>query len=212
MSSVLNRKKKRMQPLGYYQEEIESIQRQARRNTLMKNTVQKAYLDVKLVGFLILHDKFGWGLKRIGRLESGINQCLEKNAERGFGGSHYEQYLKEKCKINVTDETNMIPHRERVLLVYDKFPTNAKLASDAGKIVAAAIYNYFAVACTVLKEEFKFSANQLREFMYWIRYYVNSIALWSQSGGKRGIDIPAIAEVLMDECKYCDSRFIGGSA
>ncbi len=207
MSNILTRKKKKMQPIGYSQKELENIQRYSRRNTMMENTVQKAYLDTKLVSFLILHDKFGWNIKRITRLEGSINQCLEENADRNLHASDYEKYLSEKCKFSIIDEINNIPSRERILLVYDKVPTTIQTANEVSRLVSAAIYNYVVLSCTVLKEEFHFSGNQLLVYIRWLQYYINSIALWSESGGRRGECIKCIAAVLRAECKYCDVRY-----
>lgn len=208
MSNVLKRKKRKMTPIGYSQQELEGMQKYSRRNTLMENIVQKAYLDTKLMSFLILHDKFGWGLRRITRFESSINQCLEENADRDLHAADYEKYLSEKCKFSITEEVNKIPSRERILFVYDKIPTNPKIASDAAQLVSAAIYNYAVLSCTILRELFHFSGRQLLDYIHWIQYYINSVALWSESGGRRGECIQYIAEILRDECKYCDSRTI----
>lgn len=201
MSNALKAKRKKMVPLGYSKAELVGIQNYCRKNNRQENIIVKTYQDIKLISLQILHDKFGFGLKRISRLENGINQCLEKNADRDLGASHYEIYLKEKCDFSITEEINKIPYRERVMFCFEKFP-DAKTAIEAGKLVAAAFYNYIALSCTVLKEAFKVSGRQLLEYIEWIRYYVNSIATRRET-------MLGVASVLYYECKYLDARFEG---
>lgn len=208
MSNRLRRKKKKMEPLGYAAQEINAIYRHVSQKAVMDNITAKAYLDIKLISYFILHDKFGWGLKRIKRLESSINQCLEKGADRNIGGLHYANYLLERCHIDVNEEVNKIPYRDRMFLVYDKLPRNAAVANITGQVVLAAIFNYIAMSGTVLREEFRFSVRQLREYIEWIRYWMGSITLWKENDGKRGECVECIAQILLEECKYCDSRYV----
>lgn len=202
MSNALKRKSKKMQPVGYSKKEISSINKYSKERSRMNNTTYNAYLDVRLIAYQILHDKFGFGQKRIIQLEETVNTYLEKNrTDKNMSTGALVYFLKEKASIDIAREVNMIPYRECVLLSGEQKPL-----PETGKLVAAAIYNYFALSCVALKTVFKFSANKLCEYMNWIRYYINTLSRKNQFD----LTIKDIAVVLMDECKYCDARFVGG--
>ena len=201
MSNALKRKSKKMQPVGYSKKEISSINKYSKERSRMNNTTYNAYLDVRLIAYQILHDKFGFGQKRIIRLEDTVNTYLEKNrTDKNMSTEALVYFLKEKASIDIAREVNMIPYRECVLLSGEQKPL-----PETGKLVAAAIYNYFALSCVALKTVFKFSANKLCEYMKWIRYYINTLS----RKNRFDLTIKDIAVVLMDECKYCDARFVG---
>ena len=201
MSNALKRKVKKMQPVGYSKREISSINKYSKERSKMNNTTYNAYLDVRLIAYQVLHDKFGFGQKRIIQLENTVNVYLEKNrTDRNMSTGALACFLKEKAGIDIAKEVNRIPYRECVLLSGEQKPL-----PNTGKLVAAAIYNYLALSCVALKTVFKFSAKKLLEYISWIRYYINSLARRKQFD----LTIKDIAIVLVDECKYCDVRFAG---
>lgn len=199
MSNTLKRKVKKMQPVGYSKREISSINKYSKERSKMNNTTYNAYLDVRLIAYQILHDKFGFGQKRIIQLENTVNVYLEKNrTDAKMSTSALAYFLKEKAGIDIAKEVNRIPYRECVLLSGEQKPL-----PNTGKLVAAAIYNYFALSCVALKTVFKFSSKKMCEYMNWIRYYINTLSREKQFG----LTMKGIAECLIDECKYCDVRF-----
>lgn len=200
MSNALKRKNKKMQPVGYSKKEISSINKYSKERSKMNNTTYNAYLDVRLIAYQVLHDKFGFGQKRIINLENTVNAYLEKNrTDKNMSINALVYFLKEKSDIDVAKEVNRIPYRECVLLSREQ-----KLLPETGKLIAAAIYNYFTLSCVALKTVFKFSAKKMSKYMEWIRYYINTLARRKQFD----LTIKDIAKVLMDECKYCDARFV----
>ena len=199
MSNALKKKGKKMQPVGYSKREISSINKYSKERSKMNNTTYNAYLDVRLIAYQILHDKFGFGQKRIIQLENTVNVYLEKNrTDAKMSTSALAYFLKEKAGIDIAKEVNRIPYRECVLLSGEQKPL-----PNTGKLVAAAIYNYLALSCVALKTVFKFSTKKLSEYMEWIRYYINTLSREKQFG----LTMKGIAECLIDECKYCDVRF-----
>ena len=201
MSNALKRKGKKMQPVGYSKKEISSINKYSKERSRMNNTTYNAYLDVRLIAYQILHDKFGFGQKRIIQLDDTVNVYLEKNrTDKNMSTGALVCFLKEKAGIDIGKEVNRIPYRECVLLSGEQKPL-----PNTGKLVAAAIYNYLALSCVALKTVFKFSTKKLSEYVEWIRYYINSLARRKQFD----LTIKDIAIVLVDECKYCDERFAG---
>lgn len=64
MSSVLKRKSKPMEPVGY---ERKTIARVADAMTRQRNTddlIEESYLNIRLIAYQILHDRFGFGKKK----------------------------------------------------------------------------------------------------------------------------------------------------
>ena len=188
-----------MQPVGYSKKEISSINKYSKERSRMNNTTYNAYLDVRLIAYQILHDKFGFGQKRIIQLDDTVNVYLEKNrTDKNMSTGALVCFLKEKACIDIAKEVNLIPYRECVLLSGEQKPL-----PETGKLVTAAIYNYFALSCVALKTVFKFSSKKMCEYMNWIRYYINTLSREKQFG----LTMKGIAECLIDECKYCDVRF-----
>lgn len=111
MSNALARKKKRMQPLGYSKSELIGIQRHAKAQSNADYLIEESYYNVRMMAYHALHDKFGFGHKRIIKVEQTIDAYVE-NAKDGTTGEELGFYLKDKCKIDVRKETNKIPYRE----------------------------------------------------------------------------------------------------
>lgn len=199
MSNALARKKKRMEPLGYSREEILSIQHHARAKSNSDYLINESYYNIRLMAYQALHDKFGFGQKRIVKVENTIDSYLE-NAKDGTSTEELSFYLKNKCKIDVKEETNKIPYRDSFYLVERKVAPNCML--QANKFLLAQVFNYFAMLGTCLKIQFNFSANQIRNVYGWIRFYINCIATGYET-------MTGIASVLEHECNYVDRRFIG---
>lgn len=199
MSNALARKKKRMQPLGYSKSELIGIQKYAKAQNNAEYLITESYYNVRMMAYQALHDKFGFGHKRIIKVEQTIDAYVE-NAKDGTTGEELCFYLKDKCKIDVRKETNKIPYRESFYLVERKIAPNCMI--QANKFLLAQVFNYFAMLGVCLKTQFKFSGNQIRQVYERIRYLINCLATGYET-------MTGIASVLEWECKYIDKRFIG---
>ena len=82
MSNALSRKKKKMQPLGYSMNEILGIQQYAKVQNNTNYLIEQSFENIKIIAYQILHDKFGFGNKRIVRVENTINAYLNANADK----------------------------------------------------------------------------------------------------------------------------------
>lgn len=201
MSNALKRKKKKMQPLGYSKDELASIQNYARKQSNTESLIYDSYMNIRLIAYQILHDKFGFGQKRIIRVEQTIDKYQEGAESGELLARKLEFYMKEKCDIDVREEANKVPFRERFYLTERAIAPASQ--QTAGKFLAASICNYFSLLGVCLKTKFKFSSRQIREVYVWIRYYINTLSRRKQFD----LTIKDIAECLAEECKYCDSRF-----
>lgn len=196
MSSVLNRKKKKMQPLGYEEGIHIFNQRKVRTLNYAREMANKTFLDMKIISYQILHDKFGFGLKRIKRLESELDVLLDGEVSC----DEMVQYLSKKKGIDLADVD--IPQRE--LLGFQGVPYNNNILplENKIKVIAGTVSDYIVLSVTALRTAFKFSKNQIRGYVDWIAYYINSIS-------RKYVDMLGVACVLYQECNYCDERFVG---
>ena len=119
-------RKKRMQPLGYSKSELIGIQRHAKAQSNADYLIEESYYNVRMMAYQALHDKFGFGHKRIIKVEQTIDAYVE-NAKDGTTGEELGFYLKDKCKIDVREETNKIPYRESFYLVERKIAPNCMI-------------------------------------------------------------------------------------
>lgn len=202
MSNAIARKKKKTQPLGYSMNELLGIQNYARAQSNAEYLIEQSFENIKIIAYQILHDKFGFGNKRIIRVENTINAYLNAKADEDahLTTAELEYYMKTKCSISVTEEANKVPFRERFALVDKKVAPNSM--QKAGQYLLASICNYFSLLGNCLKTQFRFSAKQIREVFDWIRYYINSLS-------QKYLDMTDVASVLYHECDYCDKRFAG---
>lgn len=200
MSNALSRKKKKNDALGYSMNEIFGIQQYARAQSNTNYLIEESFCNIRLIAYQILHDKFGFGNKRINRVEMTIDTYLKSAANGELSTAKLEYFMKTKCNISVKEEANKVPFRERFSLIDRKVAPNSM--QKAGQYLAASICNYFSLLGNCLKTQFKFSTRQIREVFEWILYYINSLS-------QKYLDMTDVASVLYHECNYCDDRFVG---
>ena len=104
MSNTLSKGKKKRQPLGYSKEELLGIQQYARRESNTNELIGEAHRNVRLIAYQVLHDKFGFGHKRIVRVEQTIDQYLLTVEDESISTEKLEYYMKTKCRISVREE------------------------------------------------------------------------------------------------------------
>lgn len=198
MSNVLRRKSKKMQPLGYSERELAEIQNYAKNKRNTDFLIEESFLNLQLIAFQILHDKFGFGNRRIIKVENIISEYLKTTASGGLSTEQLQYFMKEKCGIDVKVEANKVPFRERFSLVERKVVASSM--QSAGTYLAASICNYFSLIGVCLKTNFGFSKNKITEVFGWIRYYINSLATGYET-------LTGVASVLFYECNYSDQRY-----
>lgn len=194
MSNALKRKRKKMQPLGY-RENIHILnQQRIKREYYVKDLSEKTFLDMRLVSYQVLHDKFGFGQKRIQRLETQVNHLL-------MGELSCDQllyYLGHDKEIDLQEVD--IPERD--LIGFEKIGYNNDILPLKEKlnIVLESVSDYIVLSVAALKTFFNFSKKQIYKYVDWICYYINSISQGFE-------DMTGIASVLWQECHYRDTRF-----
>ena len=205
MSSVLKRKKRVLEPVGYDRKTIAKAAEWSMRQRNTENLIEESYLNVKLIAYQILHDKFGFGKKRITRVEETVDRYLQKAATGAVTESEMMFLLKQKYDIDTKEEANKVPFLERFALTKAYILPESK--QSAGMYLLASICNYFTLLGVCLKTQFKFSARQIREVYEHIRSYINTLSNYK----RYELKIEDIAESVAEECKFIDRRFVGGT-
>ena len=200
MSSKL--KKKKMDPAGYSRKTLKKMQDTARKANNTEEFFRETIKNIKLISYQILHDKFGFGQKRLVKLEKAMEDSVD--VSKGEAIKEMQEVLLKKYGIDTKEEANRVPFRERLYLVRCRIDAGSR--ASAGLWILDIISCYFGILGYCLKTEFKFSANQIRKAYRHIRDYINTLSRPKQFE----LTIDMIAECLMEEVKYCDSRFAGG--
>lgn len=195
MSNALRRNKK---PTFYTKQEMRIIGQNDFEKRNADKVISKSYKDFVVIGYIILHDKFGFGQKRIIRLQDFLKSYLDEAASGGNTGKDLAVYLKDKYGIDTKAEVEQIPQRQLMVLYAKK---GFCIEREAYRLSSASLFNYFALTLTILKKEFKLSVKQLQEFLDKFVDYIDTLANYKQFQ----LTAPMIAQSLADEIKFvCD--------
>lgn len=160
--------------------------------------VTKSYKEFVVIGYIILHDKFGFGQTRIIRLQEFLKSYLEEASSGGKNGKDLAVYLKSKYDIDTKEEVEKIPQRQLMVMYAKK---GFCIEREAYRLSSASLFNYFALTLTILKKEFKLTAKQLQQFTDKFIDYIDTLANYKQFQ----LTVPMIARSLANEIKFvCD--------
>lgn len=195
MSNALRRNKK---PTFYTKQEMRIIGRNDFEKRNADKVISKSYKDFVVIGYIILHDKFGFGQARIIRLQDFLKSYLDEAASGGNTGKDLAVYLKDKYGIDIKAEVEQIPQRQLMVLYAKK---GFCIEREAYRLSSASLFNYFAFTLTILKKEFKLSVKQLQQFTDKFIDYIDTLSNYKQFQ----LAVPMIAQSLADEIKFvCD--------
>lgn len=146
MSNALRRNKK---PTFYTKQEMRIIGRNDFEKRNADKVISKSYKDFVVIGYIILHDKFGFGQARIIRLQDFLKSYLDEAASGGNTGKDLSVYLKSKYGIDIKEEVGKIPQRQLMNLYAKK---GFCIEREAYRLSSASLFNYFALTLTILKK------------------------------------------------------------
>ena len=195
MSNALKRKKK---PTFFTKQDTKIIGRNSFEKRNADRVVTKSYKEFVVIGYIILHDKFGFGQKRIIRLQDFLKSYLDEASSGGNTGKDLSVYLQSKYGIDTKAEVEQIPQRQLMVMYAKK---GFCIEREAYRLSSASLFNYFALTLTILKKEFKLSVKQLQQFTDKFIDYIDTLSNYKQFE----LTVPMIAEALADEIKFvCD--------
>lgn len=151
------------------------------------------------IGYMVLHDEFGFGQKRMIRLEQTVNAYSEAAAsDKNMGGKALAFALKEKYDLDVAEIVNRVPQSQLMKLYAWK---GHCVEREAYRLASASMFNYMALTLTALKTNLKLTRNQLQEFADKFIDYIDTLANYKQFQ----LTVPMIAQSLANEIKFvCD--------
>lgn len=196
MSNALRRKKK---STFFTKKDTRIIGRNDFESRNTERVVIKSYKDYLVIGYIVLHDKFGFGQKRMIRLEQTVNTYSEVAAsDKNMSGKALAFALKEKYDVDVSEIVNRVPQSQLMKLYAWK---GHCVEREAYRLASTSMFNYMALTLTALKTNLKLTRNQLQEFADKFIDYINTLANYKQFQ----LTVPMIAETLADEIKFvCD--------
>lgn len=196
MSNALKRKKK---PTFFTKKDTRIIGRNDFESRNTERVVIKSYKDYQAIGYMILHDKFGFGQKRMARLERTVNAYSEASVDDpNMKGTSLAFMLKDKYDLDVTSIVNRVPQSQLMRLYAWK---GHCVEREAYRLSSASMFNYLALTLTALKKIFKFTRGQLQEFSDKFVDYIDTLANYKQFQ----LTVPMIAQSLANEIKFvCD--------
>lgn len=196
MSNALRKKKK---PTFFTKKDTRIIGRNDFESRNTERVVIKSYKDYLAIGYMILHDKFGFGQKRMARLEQTVNAYSEASVDDpNMKGTSLAFMLKEKYDLDVTSTVNRVPQSQLMKLYAWK---GHCVEREAYRLASASMFNYMSLTMTALKTVFKFTRNQLVQFSEKFIDYIDTLANYKQFQ----LTVPMIAQSLADEIKFvCD--------
>lgn len=196
MSNALKRKSKKN--AFFTKQDTKIIGRNDFEKRNADKVVTKSYKEFVVIGYIILHDKFGFGQKRIIRLQEFLKSYLDEASSGGKNGKDLAVYLKSKYDIDPKAEVERIPQRQLMIMYAKK---GFCIEREAYRLSSASLFNYFALTLTILKKEFKLSAKQLQQFVAKFIDYIDTLANYNRFQ----LTVPMIARSLADEIKFvCD--------
>lgn len=166
MSSKLSRAKRKKKPnYDWMQSEIDAIGEYQSRIKWMSKMSSRAYTNIKEISLWVLHDKFGFGIKRLNRVNEHVRSCVLKNDQAGIKVDHMILYCKKKMDIDIYAECKRIPRNTRYQIAEMQHPRNPRDMYDYTQAATLACALAICMVCTELQEIEKFSKNQIRKFV-----------------------------------------------
>ena len=163
-------------------------------------TMLESYYNSRMVSYLVLHDKFGFGQKRIVNLEKAVDQYLDDYSRDVYERGYFEDQLA-KRGIGVRAFVNKIPSRVKMMLTYGK-KIPKKLTPHDVNIIRSSLYTFFAITMYALNKDMKVSVKKLNEiYSYWMIFNFECLA------EKNRLSMYDIVLVIADECGYLDPRY-----
>ena len=164
------------------------------------NTILECYYNSRIVSYLVLHDKFGFGHKRITNLEKAVDKYLNDYSDGAIEKGFFENELIRRG-VDLSGFVNKIPSRVKMMLTYGKHIPK-KLAPRDVIMIKSSLYTFFAITMYALNNDMKVSVRKLDEiYSYWMLFNFECLA------EKNRLRIEDIVLVIADECNYLDPRY-----
>ena len=174
MSNKLVRKKKNKPKYGWMQCEIDALARKDARNRQLAGYGVTMANHALEIGFWVLHDKFGFGTKRLNRVMDCINAYLVAEYNEELNIRQLPLALqKMKVQIDVYEEARKVPQRIRIKMAKMERVNNPTEFRMRVKVVTDALAVAYAMICTELVTMEKMSGAKVRKFLEECTAFIN---------------------------------------
>lgn len=164
-------------------------------------TILETYYNSRIVSYLVLHDKLGFGEKRIKKLEETVNKYFDDYDDGVYQVGFFENEMK-KRGIDVKSVVHEIPTRIRMMLTYGSRIPKRITPQDATTI-RCSMQTFYAVTMYALNKDLKVSVAKLKEvYLRWMAFDFACLA------EKNRLKIDDIVLTMAEECNYIDPRYV----
>lgn len=205
MSNKL-RMKNKMTVVGFNKKENRALCQRNKRDMDVKSLVYDNFKDMRAIMAMVLHDKFGFGKKRLERFAAEINALtVEANRNEQMTASKLAGVLLTRSDINMTIETDSVPFGEIMMFYYNRRYRKSSLnRREVYQLVNANMFNMLTIAGVTLRYNFKFSAKRVKQFFEETRALFNICSDYE----RYKLDGMELATTLLAETKYKDAEIL----
>ena len=165
MSNKLVRKKKNKPKYDWMQSEIDAV---VRRYAYDKHVAGYAVImmqHVLEIGLWTLHDKFGFGRKRLERVQGIFNEYLKEHYEKKLNVREFPILVQAKAGADVEAEAKKFSQKCRMNLAKMEYPKNPRDLKVKLITITDALSTTYAMICTELITREKMSGTKVRKFL-----------------------------------------------
>lgn len=196
MSSVLRKKKKKMEPKFYSPNEIDKMRGIGQTMNLNKIIITNTFHALRAVAYLVLHDKFGFGTRRMKKFEETVANYYKMYESDKLSPDELCFILNKKWEINVPKVCSKVPFMDKLHIAGAELPKTKEKAVSASYIIQGAFEAWYILACTALKTQFKLTRKQVNEFMNYSNFVVSCLR-----DKKTHLTVKDMEDVIKEECK-----------
>ena len=165
MSSKLSKKKKKKPEYGWMQAEIDAMQKKQNERNKLTEMVSLTYHNLKEVSMWVIHDKFGYGKKRLQRVDNTTEQYIIEYADGRLEVDQLLFFVKEKIGIDLSERVKEIPQSYRMEIAQIAMPKTGRDMISTMKSINGAFELWLALICTALYTKEKISRPQINQFI-----------------------------------------------
>lgn len=174
MSNKLVRKKKNKPKYGWMQDEIDALARKDARDRQLAGYGVTMANHALEIGFWVLHDKYGFGKKRLNRMMDCINAYLVAEYNEELSIRQLPLALqKMKVQVDVCAEAKKVPQRCRLKMAEMDRMNNPNEFKTRMHVITEALSVTYAMICTELVTREKMSGAKICEFMNECTAFIN---------------------------------------
>lgn len=174
MSNKLVRKTKSKVECSWMWNEIEKLGKENEWKRCFASYCVPMAHHASEIGFWVLHDKFGFGQKRLNRLMNCINSYLVSEYNKELSIRQLPLDLqKMKVRIDVYEEVKKVPQRIRIKMAKMERVNNPMEFRIRVKVVTDALAIAYAMICTELVTREKMSGTKVHEFLKECTAFIN---------------------------------------